>query len=107
MDRIQLLALLSMLLFFGACKDKKTGSAEVKYGSTGVIYGLNLDDCGCCGHWELEIDQSGTRVQFEELPANAAIDLENAVFPFDVKLNWREDENSHCSHIIIEDIKLD
>jgi len=107
MKKIQLLVVWSLLLFFSACKDTDVLETGGQYESTGIIYGLDLANCGCCGNWLIEIDENGERDQFLALPQGSGIDLEKAVFPLEVKLNWRIDESSTCSFILIEDIELD
>ncbi len=106
MKKIQFLAIWSMLLFFSSCKDKELVTLEAKYDSTGIIYGLDVANCACCGNWVIAIDGSEESVQFLELPQDSNIDLENAVFPLEVALNWKVDESSFCSFILIEDIRL-
>jgi hypothetical protein len=56
------------------------------YHSTGKITGSDMRKCVCCGGWFIDFNDSTYR--FYELPDNSDINLENAVFPIVVKLNW-------------------
>jgi hypothetical protein len=67
--------------------------------------GLDKAQCACCGNWIIEIEGEQNQYQFIELPDNSTIDLNKAVFPLSVRLNWTE-STSGCKFAIISEIKV-
>ena len=52
----------------------------------GIIKGVDVRECSCCGGYFIEIKDSTYR--FYTLPAGSEVKLENPVFPIYVKLEW-------------------
>jgi hypothetical protein len=94
-------AFCAALLFATSCKDE--GST---LSNEGKITGVDGSLCACCGGWFLESE--GVTYRFEQLPAGANIDLQNATFPLAVTFEYQTDPNS-CSNfnrIIVTDIEV-
>ena len=70
------------------------------YMSEGIIIGPDLRDCACCGGWYIKIDT--TTYEFESLPANSKIDLQNEQFPIIVSLNWQLSQRAACPSKFID-----
>ena len=73
-----------MTLLLPAC------SKEEGYMSEGSITGPDYRECACCGGWYIVIGPQTYR--FQELPEGCSIDLIDAIFPIEVKLDWRIDD---------------
>ena len=54
--------------------------------SDGIITGIDVRECSCCGGYFIAIKDSTYR--FYTLPAGNGVELENPVFPIYVKLEW-------------------
>lgn len=73
-----------------------------KYKSVGVLEGLDMAMCACCGGYIIIIDNKRYLVQ-NELPNQENLDLEN--LPINVKLNWKFKEQACDNHIIVSAIE--
>jgi hypothetical protein len=76
---------IGLLLFGLACCKKENDKG---YMSGGVITGPDMRMCAspCCGGWYIEIDNQ--IFEFDAIPSNSDIDLQNATFPIFVKVQW-------------------
>jgi len=64
------------------------------YKSVGTITGIDGTMCGCCGGWEINIDDS--RYLIDSMPDDSEINLATETFPITVKLDWQL-VNNGCS----------
>lgn len=76
--------LILLLVLLSACRK------EDNFMSEGSITGPDYRECACCGGWFIEIGPETYR--FQELPEGCIIDLIDAIFPIEVKLDWSFDE---------------
>ena len=72
---------------------------EDEYASTGIITGIDVRECSCCGGYFIEIADSTYR--FYNIPPGSKLNLENPDFPVYVKLDWHEDPNACLGDEII------
>lgn len=75
------------------------------YNSKGTIIGLDSRACICCGGWMINIDNQ--QYQFNSLPENSTINLNNEKFPLPVRLDWKLNTIGCPNTITIERIKKD
>lgn len=54
--------------------------------SNGIITGIDIRECSCCGGYFIDINDSTYR--FYTIPAGSDVQLENHNFPIYVKLDW-------------------
>jgi hypothetical protein len=73
--------LILSFVFFVSCNKENNN-----YKSTGTITGPDVRMCACCGGWLITIDN--TQYQFNSLPGNSSIHLDNEKFPIPVRLDW-------------------
>jgi len=76
-----LIVVFFILIGFMGCKKPTTSDFQ----SNGIITGVDTKMCACCGGWYIQIDN--VTYEFETLPADSNIDLQNATFPITVKLD--------------------
>jgi hypothetical protein len=94
-----LLAFLSLLLAgFSSCH-----KPQHEFLSEGVITGQDYRKCACCGGYLITIDKQ--EYMFWDVPATSNLDLRNATFPIDVKLDWKKAANA-CTSNLIEVIRI-
>ncbi len=103
MKKIVLIALLLPSIIFLNCNNDDD---KIQFESTGKILGIDAGYGPCRGNWRILIYENEREYQFFNLPEDSNIDLDNASFPIEVKLNWRVSENSACGFIIIDKIEL-
>jgi len=72
---------------------------EDEYTSTGIITGIDVRECSCCGGYFIEIADSTYR--FYNIPSGSKLNLENPDFPVYVKLDWHEDPDACLGDEII------
>ncbi|OUS02370.1 hypothetical protein A9Q86_03750 [Flavobacteriales bacterium 33_180_T64] len=89
-----------------SCKSNDDTELELEFESTAIILGFDIALCPCCGGWIINIDEQESDNRFSELPQDSNIDLENAIFPISVKLNWSESDAFCGIGIVIESIEL-
>jgi hypothetical protein len=90
--------IISIFIFIG-CQINNTDNLPYN----GIITGLDLRACPCCGGYFIKIDS--TTYDFTSLPPNANFTLENATFPIYVNLDWRPDTTSCGNYIDITRIE--
>ena len=95
--RCLLFMVLCMLTLSSFAKDKKD------FKSKGIITGLDMKACMCCGGWIIRIDSQ--QYQFNALPKNSILDLKQEKFPLPVKLTWKLNAKGCPNTITIESIK--
>lgn len=118
-----ILKVLLLMFIVSSCSKNEENSIEkpqekvILYESTATIIGRDMALCACCGDWKIIIDDIVYPAnipmpfihQFKFLPANSNINLETAIFPLKVKINWSVDNNT-CNglngRIVIDDIAL-
>lgn len=69
-----------------------------KYKSVGVLEGLDMAMCACCGGYIIIIENKRYLIQ-NELPNQENLDLKN--LPIDVKLNWEFRRQACDDNIIV------
>ena len=74
------------------------------YNSKGIIIGLDMKACMCCGGWIIDINHQ--QYQFNSLP-DSTINLMNEKFPLTVTLDWKLNTKGCPNTITIERIKKD
>lgn len=80
MKKLFFLTLLIIPILIGCNEDDSMDS--------GVITGIDVRECSCCGGFFIDIKDSTYR--FQTLPAGSNIDLiNNPNFPINVELNWK------------------
>ena len=62
--------------------------------SVGIITGPDLRMCACCGGWYIRID--GISYEFDSLPSDSKINLQNEKFPVTVKIDWQLSDLTAC-----------
>jgi hypothetical protein len=100
MMKTKLLLVVFLIIGLVGCKKPTTSD----YQSTGVITGVDMKMCACCGGWYIQIDN--TTYEFETLPAGSNIDLLNATFPIKVKLDWQSSPKPACPNNKIDILKI-
>ena len=101
--KLTLFVIVGILILTSCNNDDDT---ELEFESTALISGFDMTLCACCGGWIINIDEEEAGKRFYELPQDSDIDLETAVFPISVKLNWTA-SNDYCGNgIVIESIEL-
>jgi hypothetical protein len=89
-----------LALLMPACSNEAF-KPSVAYDSYGLISGLDLALCACCGGYVIRIDDEVYRVDSILPPHDKK--LENAAFPLAVNLDWHLNAASACSNRIIID----
>ncbi|MFC2131888.1 hypothetical protein ACFLSQ_10680 [Bacteroidota bacterium] len=93
---------ISLLIILSCSSDDNTTN-DSQYNSDGIITGLDMRECACCGGWFIDIADSTYR--FYEIPEGSNIDLFNATLPMNVYLDWHKSENPCLGdEIIVERI---
>ncbi len=95
MLRLRMITALGFILLFSL----SCSMEEDSYKSNGVITGIDLSECACCGGYFIEIDRDTYR--FFNLPQNSNLNLNNPVFPIHVLLDWNPDPNACLGDEII------
>lgn len=72
---------------------------EDEFRSEGIITGYDTRECGCCGGYFIEIEDSTYR--FYNVPVGSKLNLNNPEFPVYVKLDWQKDPNTCLGDEII------
>jgi hypothetical protein len=88
------------LLFVGTSSCRKPVQ---EFAYDGVITGQDYRKCACCGGYLITIDKQ--EYMFWDVPAASSLDLRNATFPIEVKLDWKNAANA-CTHNLIEVIRI-
>ncbi len=102
MKTYKILSVLIIFLFiFTACNNDDDQTTT--YDSVGLITGVDIGTCACCGNWRIEIEDEPDIRQFVDLPSNSEIELSTASFPISVSLNWNETDFV-CDFILITEI---
>lgn len=85
-------------------KDRKFIENLKSLNSVGIITGPDLRMCACCGGWYIRID--GIDYEFDTMPVDSKIDLQNEKFPITVMVDWQLSNSSACpdKRIIIQKI---
>jgi len=85
-------------------KDQKFMENLKSLNSIGIIIGPDLRMCACCGGWYIWID--GIAYEFDTLPVDSKIDLQNEKFPITVITDWQLSDLSACpdKRIIIQKV---
>ena len=92
--KIKLFLLISVIIIgFSFCH-----RGDDNFKSEGIILGPDIRMCICCGGWLIKIDT--VTYNFNELPAGSRIDLQTAIFPLKVKLDWQISDPSPCQRYI-------
>jgi len=72
---------------------------------SGTIIGQDYRKCMCCGGWFIRIEKDTLR--FDQLPRWCTINLDDAKYPIDVRLNWHhKDPKCLGDEIIVTGIEL-
>jgi len=89
------IVLLICLIFIGLISCQK--EEDKGYKSFGLITGPDMRMCPspCCGGWFIQIDS--LTYEFDSLPHNSNIDLQNITFPVYVRLDWEFSDKFDCS----------
>jgi hypothetical protein len=87
-------------LLAAGCKKKNT---EIQYNATGVLTGVDLALCACCGGIILKNDVDGKSYRIESLPGLSAQQLNNLNFP--VKIKYNATVSRDCAGIVYLNIK--
>ena len=98
--KTKLLLVVLLVIGFVGCKKPTTSDFQ----STGIITGVDLKMCACCGGWYIQIDN--VTYEFVTLPAGSNIDLLNATFPMPVKLDWQLSAKPACPNNKIDILKI-
>jgi len=97
MKKILMIELILMFIILSCSMEDNS------YSSSGTITGVDTRECACCGGYFIDIDNYTYR--FDVLPNNSSLDLTNAEFPVNVKLDWHPDPDACIGdEIIIERI---
>ena len=92
--------LLVVSLFLTNCRH----NPDDIYQSTGVITGPDYRMCACCGGYFITIDTN--TYDFDTVPSNSGINLQQDTFPIDVELDWQMNTVTACTgRIVINRIK--
>ena len=89
-----------ILIGFMSCQKPTTSDFQ----STGIITGVDLKMCACCGGYYIQIDN--VTYEFDTLPAGSNIDLQNATYPIPVKLDWQLSTKTACPNVRIDILKI-
>ncbi len=93
----------SLLLLLICCEDINDTVGDSQYESDGIITGVDMRECACCGGWFIDILDSTYR--FYEIPGNSSLKLNEETFPLAVNLDWRRaDPQCLGDEIIVERI---
>jgi hypothetical protein len=79
---MKLLFKVLVFVFLASCSNHGVES----FMSDGTILGPDMRECICCGGYFIEINDSV--YNFDSLPPSSGIDLDKAIFPLAVKLDW-------------------
>ncbi len=90
--KLLILIFIGLMLGTLSCENKRI--TDYQYQSGGKITGPDIGMCICCGGWKIVIDNE--TYNFDQLPAEANIDLQKATFPIFVKLDWELKGSSGC-----------
>ena len=78
-----------------------------EFESEGVVLGVDLTQCACCGGFLTKFDGRDETFLFVDLPSNSTLDLAAQNFPVNIRANWTEGVSEACPLFIsIEDIEL-
>ena len=96
-----LLAICLMMICFVCCQKENNNGFQ----SNVIITGPDIRMCACCGGWYIQIDS--LTYEFDSMPRNSNIDLQQDSFPIAVKLDWQLSNQIACpdKRIIIKRIK--
>jgi len=100
MKIINLFFFVALLLIFSCDRDDDDDNVEISYESTGVIVGLDLTLCACCGGYLIRLEDSAENLNFDALPSSSDIELDKEEFPLAVKLNITRGISEACTNII-------
>lgn len=92
------IVLLLVLIISVSCSNND----EKTYKSVGIIEGIDMTMCACCGGYIIKIDTKKYLVQ-EELPNKENLDLNN--LPITVKLDWELKKEACDNHITVSAIE--
>ena len=98
--RIKLLLGVFLIIGLVVCQKPTTSDFQ----STGIITGVDLKMCACCGGYYIQIDN--VTYEFDTLPAGSNIDLQNATYPIPVKLDWQLSTKTACPNVRIDILKI-
>lgn len=91
-----------VLLIIGFVSCQKPNTSDFQ--STGIITGVDMKMCACCGGYYIQIDN--VTYEFETLPASSTIDLQKETFPIMVKLDWQLSTKSACPDKKIDILRI-
>jgi hypothetical protein len=96
---------LILILLLIACTEDE--EVKAKFESSGLITGLDLTLCGCCGGYIIEMDTKTYRCLPADLPETfreflAGVDFS---FPLQVRMTWSLKEYSCSDRITIHKIE--
>lgn len=97
---------LTLFLLLIACKEDE--EAKTKFESSGLITGLDVTLCGCCGGYIIEMDNETYRCLPADLPETyreflASLDFS---FPLQVRMTWSLKDDSCSDRITIRKIEI-
>ena len=90
MNKKIIILVILIAAFICNCDDNSTTGTGL-YKSNGIITGIDMRECMCCGGWFIEISDSTYR--FSGLPADCNINFEQDTLPLAVKLDWNKSPN--------------
>ena len=73
------------------------------YKSVGIITGVDLRMCVCCGGYLINIDD--VTYMINSMPKNSNLDLQQETFPITVHLDWQL-SNSSCPNLWIDVLRI-
>ena len=89
------IVLSALLVFLICCKNDDENNVQT-FDSEGVITGIDLTLCPCCGGFFIDINDETYNFEPNDLPNNDLEIIEDNV-PIFVELNW---ENTECGNLI-------
>ncbi len=94
MKKLLIIILASIAILTSCIIDDPSTPGE-GFKSEGIITGVDVRDCMCCGGWFITIGNN--QYNFNSLPENSRLSLENEQFPVHVLLDWKPAEGP-CSY---------
>ena len=91
------IAAIIVLSILSGCKKYENPPQDDGF-SNGVITGVDLRMCDCCGGWYIKIDT--VQYRFFDIPDSLHFSLDNAVYPIPVKLKWKLKEQPCMGDLI-------
>ncbi len=84
-----------IVIGFSSCN-----GSDAELQSKGTILSLDTSECACCGGYLIEIDGESNIYNIITLPEGNDLNIDNASYPLDVRLNWDQNVSRFCSNQI-------